>query len=170
MELKHHKLESIKGIILEYLNILPDEIDFTKRKAPTPTIKKMIGYFAQKHFSATQKELSEYLILSSHSGVSLGISSLMSEVEMNPKLKEQLKDLDRIIIEKGLSKLSGKNNEWYLFLDLNNFIIATKGKNSALFHNMNIHQVKEILGESWEYKEHKGTEKFIYKRLANAKN
>lgn len=159
---------SVQNIILQYLNIPIEKIDFSNRKAPTPTIKKMIGYFSQKHFSATQKDLATFLQLSNHSTVSLGITSLLNQTEANSKLKSQLQDIDRIIIERGLSKFSGKNNEWYMFLDLNNFIIATKGKSSVLWHNITIPEIQQILGDGWEYLEHKGTQKFIYKRLKNA--
>jgi len=165
MEQSHHKIEMVKNIILSYLNIPIGSIHFDRRNAPVPTIKKMIGYFSQKHFSATQGELASFLNYKTHSSVSIGISTLISESEHSEKLRTQMKDIDRIIIEKGLSRLSGKNNEWYIFLDLNDFIIATKGTSSVLWHNMTMAQAETILGDGWEFTEHKKTEKFIYKRI-----
>lgn len=163
MEQKHQKIESIKNIVFEYFSI-PKDYQLSNRKQPAPLLKKMIGYFSSRHFSATQKELANYLNMKNHSSVSLGISSLIDESETSIKLRHQLKDIDRIIIEKGLSKQSGKNNEWFMFLDLNDFIIATKGESSVLWHKTEMEKVKEILGDGWEYTEHKSTGKFFYHR------
>ena len=102
--------------------------------------------------------------MKNHSSVSLGISSLMNQVDVDVKLRNQLKDMDRIIIEKGLSKLSGKNNEWFMFLDLNNFIIATKGEASVLWHKTSIPDIQKILGDGWEFTEYNSTGKFFYNR------
>jgi hypothetical protein len=57
-----------------------------------------------------------------------------------------------------------------MFLDLNNFIIATKGESSLLWGGTDIEQIKTMLGEGWEFAEHKATEKFIYKRLKQPNN
>jgi hypothetical protein len=54
-----------------------------------------------------------------------------------------------------------------MFLDLNNFIIATKDESSVLWHKSDIESIKKILGDGWEYKEHLATNKFLYKRLKN---
>lgn len=170
MESKHHKLEQLKIIIFSYLQISIDSVNFDTRKAPAPLIKKMIGYYAQRHFSATQTEIAHYLNLKNHSSVSLGTASLIDDAEKSRTFREKLKDIDRIIIDKGLSKLSGKNNEWYMFLDLNNFIIATKGESSLLWGGTDLEQIKTMLGEGWEFTEHKATEKFIYKRLNQTNN
>jgi len=169
MEQKHQKIEAVKSIVLEYFKI-PSDFNLNVQKQPAPLLKKVIGYLAQKHFSATQRELAIYFQLKTHSNVSLGISSLIEKSEHNVKLKKQLKDLDRILIEKGLSKRSGINNDWYSFLDLNDFIIATKGESSFLCHNTELEELKEILGEGWEYSEHKNTGKFFYKRKQHGKN
>jgi hypothetical protein len=163
MEQRHHKIENAKSIIYEYFTI-PETYKLDSQRQPAPLIKKIIGYLSQKHFSATQKEIANYLGLKNHSNVSIGISTLLEQAEHNGKLRKQLKDLDRIMIEKGFSKLSGKNNDWYYFLDLNNFIVATKGESSVLWHKTEIDKIKEILGEGWEYTEHKSTGKFLYKR------
>lgn len=164
MEQKHQKIELAKQVIYEYFN-LPETYHFIDtQKQPAPLLKKIISYLSQKHLSVTQKELSIYLNLKTHSSVSLGISSLLEQAEHSGELRKQLKDLDRVMIEKGLSKLSGKNNEWYYFLDLNNFIVATKGESSVLWHKTELDKIKEILGEGWEYTEFKNTGKFLYKR------
>ena len=163
MEQKHHKIENIKNIVFQYFSI-PKDYQLTNRKQPAPLLKKMISYFSSRHFSATQKELANFLDMKNHSSVSLGISSLIEQAEKTQKLRNQLKDIDRIIIEKGLSKLSGKNNEWFMFLDLNDFIIATKGESSVLWHKSSIEEVKSILGDGWEFTEYKSTGKFFYNR------
>lgn len=169
MELKHQKIENIKTIVFEYFSI-PDNYNLNTRKQPAPLLKKMISYFSWKHFSETQKELAIFLNMKNHSSVSLGISSLIEQTEVNTKLREQLKDIDRIIIERGLSKLSGKNNDWFMFLDLNNFIIATKGEKSVLWHNTSIEEIQSILKDGWEYTEHKSTGKFLYNRKKQVTN
>lgn len=169
MELKHQKIENIKSIVFQYF-LIPEDYQLDNRKQPAPLLKKMISYFSSRHFSATQVELASYLKMKNHSSVSLGISSLIDEAETSLKLRNQLKDIDRIIIEKGLSKLSGKNNEWFMFLDLNDFIIATKGESSVLWHKTEMEKIKAILGEGWEFTEHKSTGKFFYKRKSNGKN
>lgn len=163
MEQKHHKIESIKDIVFQYLSI-PKEYQLDNRKQPAPLLKKMISYFSSRHFSATQMELASYLKMKNHSSVSLGISSLIDQADVSLKLRNQLKDIDRIIIEKGLSKLSGKNNEWFMFLDLNDFIIATKGESSVLWHKTELDKIKAILGGGWEFTEYKSTGKFFYQR------
>jgi hypothetical protein len=163
MELKHQKIENIKIIVLQYLS-LPEDLNLHNRKQPAPLIKKMISYFSSRHFSATQVELANYLNMKNHSSVSLGISSLIEQSEVSTKLRDQLKDIDRIIVEKGMSKLSGKNNEWFMFLDLNNFIIATKGESSVLWHKTSLPEIKKILGDEWQYTEHTSTGKFFYNR------
>jgi hypothetical protein len=163
MELKHHKIESVKDIIFQYLSI-PADYQLNNRKQPAPLLKKMISYFSSRHFSATQMELASFLNMKNHSSVSLGISSLIGNAEVSLKLRNQLKDIDRIIIEKGLSKLSGKNNEWFMFLDLNNFIIATKGEASVLWHKTSIPEIEKLLGDGWEFTEYKSTGKFFYNR------
>ena len=163
MEQKHHKIENIKKIVFQYF-LMPDDYQFNNRKQPAPLLKKMISYFSSRHFSATQMELASFLNMKNHSSISLGISSLIGQAEVSLKLRNQLKDIDRIIIEKGFSKLSGKNNEWFMFLDLNDFIIATKGDSSALWHKTSIPAIQEILKDGWEFTEYKSTGKFFYNR------
>lgn len=163
MERTDHKIEKIKDIVFQYFSI-PNDFKLDNRKQPAPLLKKMISYFSSRHFSETQKQLASFLKMKNHSSVSLGISSLLAQVEVDSKLRTQLKDIDRIIIEKGLSKLSGKNNEWFMFMDLNDFIIATKGEASVLWHKTSIPAIQEILGDGWEYTEYRSTGKFFYNR------
>ena len=165
MERTHHKIDLLKIIICDYYNIDVEMISSTSRKQPIPYIKKVISYMAQKHFSATQQSLANYFGYKNHSVVSLSIKNHIDQMDFSPKLDKEMIDLNRIIIEKGLSKLSGKNNEWYMFLDLNNFFIATKAKKSILFNNHTLAEIELILGDDWEIVEHKKTEKFLYKRL-----
>ena len=163
MERTDQKIEKIKDIVFQYFSI-PKDFKLDNRKQPAPLLKKMISYFSARHFSAHQKQLASFLNMKNHSSVSLGISSLMNQVDVDVKLRNQLKDMDRIIIEKGLSKLSGKNNEWFMFLDLNNFIIATKGEASVLWHKSSIPDIQKILGDGWEFTEYNSTGKFFYNR------
>ena len=169
MEQKHHKIETIKKIVLDHFNFVESTIDFNGRKSPAPFLKKVIAYLCQKHTEIVQQEIANYFNFSTHSSISIAISSLIKNGENDEKLQLKLKDLDRILIDKGLSKMSGKNKDWYFFLDLNNFIIATKGIASVLWHNTNIVEIKKILGAGWEFTEHHKTDKFLYKRIKQIK-
>jgi hypothetical protein len=164
MEQSYHKLESLKLLIISHLNIVETDIDFSSNKQPNPLIKKLICYFAKRHFSIKQVQLAGYIGYKTHSSVSIGISSLLDELKKNIRLNQKVREIDKIIIEKGLSKLSGKNSNWFMFLDLNNFIIATKGESAVLWHKTEIDKIKQILGDGWEYTEHKSTGKFLYKK------
>jgi hypothetical protein len=164
MEQSYHKLESLKLVIISHLNLTESDIDFSSRKKPNPLLKKLISYFAERHLSINQTQIAEYIGFKTHSSVSIGISSLFDELKKNIRLNQKVREIDEIIIEKGLSKLSGKNSNWFMFLDLNNFIIATKGESAVLWHKTEIEKVKKILGDSWEYTEHKSTGKFLFKK------
>jgi len=165
MERTHHKIDLLKIIVCDYYNVAPELISSTSRKQPIPYIKKVISYMAQKHFSETQQSLARYFGYKNHSVVSLSIKNHIDQMDFSPKLNTEMVDLNRVIISKGLSKLSGKNNEWYMFLDLNNFFIATKDKKSILFNSHTLAEIETMLGDGWEIVEHKKTEKFLYKRL-----
>lgn len=167
MERKHHKIDPIKKLVCDYYNIDEELISTTSRKTPIPFIKKVICYMSQKHLSVTQQNLANYLNYKNHSIVSTAIRTHIDQMDISDTLTKEMVDLNRIIIQKGLSKLSGKNNDWYMFLDLNNFIIATKGESSVLWSKTDIDSIKKILGDSWEYTEHLATNKFLYKRLKN---
>jgi hypothetical protein len=165
MERTHHKIDLIKSIVCSYYNVDEKLIATTSRKTPIPFIKKVICFMSQKHISITQQTLANYLNYKNHSIVSTAIRTLIDKMDISNTLTTEMLDLNRIIIQKGLSKLSGKNNEWYMFLDLNNFIIATKGESSVLWSKTDIDSIKKILGDGWEYTEHLSTNKFLYKRL-----
>jgi hypothetical protein len=167
MERTDHKIDPIKKIVCHYYNVDEELISTSSRKGQIPFIKKVICYLSQKHLSVTLKTLGKYFNYKTHSVVSIAISTHQDQMDLNKNLLNEMIDLNRIIVQKGLSKLSGKNNEWYMFLDLNNFIIATKGESSVLWHKSDIESIKKILGDGWEYQEHIATNKFLYKRLKN---
>jgi hypothetical protein len=169
METNHQKIEKIVAVVCNYYNFDEKFIDFNTRKVPVPFIKKMIAFQIHKHTPITQMEVAKYFNQNNHSNVSIGIQYIFDQLDLDPAIKKNDIDISSIIIEKGLSKKSPKNNNWYKFLNLNDFFLASSGDQSILFHNTTIDEIQKILpkDKKWEITEHLNTNNFFYNRNIN---
>lgn len=170
MESKNQKIEDIISIICNHQNINSNLLKSTLRTPPIPYLKKIVAYMLKKHLSLNTSQLADLLKYKTHSNVVTHLKRLDEQMSYDKKLKNEIGELNTIIIEKGLSKYSNKNNKWYLFLDLNDFFIATKSEKSILFHNHSLSEIEFLLGPGWEITEHTKTNKFLFQNYKNLKS
>ena len=170
MESKNKKIEEIISIVCNHQNLDPKLIEETSRRPPIPFLKKVVAYMLHRHLSLKTEAIAELLKFKTHSNVVTHLKRLDEQMSYDKKLKNEIGELNTIIIEKGISKYSNKNNKWYLFLDLNDFFIATKGEKSILFHNHTLNEIEFILGDGWQITEHTKTNKFLFQNYKSLNN
>ena len=167
MESKDQKVKEIISIISSHQSIDETLLESKSRKPPIPYLKKVVAYMLNRHLSMNTAEIAELLKFANHSNVVTHLKRLDEQMSYDKKLKNEIGEINTIIIERGISKYSKKDNKWYLFLDLNNFFIANKGEKSILFHNHNLDEIEHILGPGWEITEHTKTNKFLFQKYKN---
>lgn len=167
MESKDQKIKEIISIVCNHQGINASLLESKSRETPIPYLKKLVAYMLNRHLSMNTGEIANFLKFANHSNVVTHLKKLNEQMGYDKKLKNEIGEINTIIIEKGLSKYSNKNNKWFLFLDLNDFYIATKSDKSILFHNHSLAEIEYLLGPGWEIVEHTKTKKFLFQKYQN---
>jgi len=170
MELTDQRIETLKLIVCEYYKHDISILDDPSNKMPKPFLRQMISYFANTMLNVTQKSLADYWGKKTHASICTSINNIRNNMDFDKKLKFEMQDLNRIINERGISEKSPKNNEWYRFVDLNNFVLATSGTKAILMVNLSPEEMEELKLKDWKIEPQINTGKFYYSRLKQANN
>jgi len=170
MELKDQRIEALKLIVCEYYKVSPSILDDPSNKIPKPFLRQMISYFANTMLNITQQSLADYWNKKTHASICTSINNVRNNMDVNKRLRFEVQDLTRIINEKGISEKSPKNNEWYRFIDLNNFVLATSGSKAILMVNLTPEEIENLKLQDWNIEPQNNTGKFYYTRLKQVNN
>lgn len=170
MELTDQRIETLKLLVCEYYKVSPSILDDPSNKMPKPFIRQMISYFANTMLNVTQQSLANYWGKKTHASICTSISNIRNNMDVNKRLKFEVQDLNRIINERGISDKAPKNNEWYRFVDLNNFVLATSGTKAILMVNLSPEEIEDMKLQDWKIEDQNNTGKFYYTRLKQANN
>ena len=162
-------ISELKMIVCDYYKVDPVILNDQSRKGIRPMLRQIISYFANSLFQVPQQKLAEHWGRKTHSTICTSINKLIQNKDVSKKFASEITDLQRIITEKGLTERSPKNNDWYRFVDLNNFILATNGNKSILLVNVEKDEINLDPNE-WKFEEQKETGKFYYSRLKQVNN
>jgi hypothetical protein len=169
MERTDQIIEELKMIVCDYYKVDPTILNDQSRKGIRPLLRQIISYFANTLFQVPQQKLADYWGRKTHSTICTSINKLIQNKEVSKRFASEITDIQRIITEKGLTEKSPKNNEWYRFVDLNNFVLATNGNKAILMVNVDLDELN-LDPDNWKFEDQKETGKFYYSRLKQVNN
>jgi hypothetical protein len=177
METTNQKLTEISKIVCNYYDFPFESFELSSnRKRPLPKLRQIVCLIAKKHLSISFRELAEFLKKKNHSTIYLTVKSLREQMEFDKSLKNEVDEIEILIIESGLSKKSFQKNEWFDLIDLSNCIVFRMNKQSILFSNYTLDEVNTFISYFnipeylYEVKKYTETNTFIYKSNKNENN
>ena len=158
------QLKELRQTVCDYYELEYSLLDSDSRKTPIPYLKKIVSFFAYEYLKINQELIAEHF--GQHrSNVCTHITTLKKYLEVNKRLKREIKDLERILSERGIWKGNIQNRRYYNFVDLNNCISASLNDKKILFVNHSVKEVKQLLGEEWIVEVHEKTNKIFYSKI-----
>jgi len=161
---KTEHLDMVKKTVCEYYDIDPEILNTQSRKYPIPYLKKIINHICYTWMKIPQDVLGDYWN-QGRSNVSTHVKTFKQYLDVNERLRSELKDIERILSDRGIVQRDIENRRYYSFVDLDNTIHAQKSDQHILFVGMEISEIKKLIGEDWKIEIHINTGKIFYNKI-----
>jgi len=173
METKHQKIKQLADLVCNFYRFDIVKFENTKnRTMPLPKIRHVVCYLAKQNFSISYKELANYFDKKTHSTIYTTVKNIKERMQFDKALKKEINEIERYLIDNGLSKKSNFQNEFFDFFDLNNCIAVSKNNQKILFSNFEMEEVNSLISGNCvflpdELKQYQNTKTFVYKPKTN---
>lgn len=176
---REKKMDVITGAVCEYFSFDREQLLQPCRKDMQPVVKHFACYLMRKTTKLTEAEIAKYLNYKNHSSVSHAVKRMDELLDFDADLRNQLFELYKVLEVRGLTAKKDSEipkslrNNWYVYIDMDDYVTATNGSKAAVFVNHSREEIETALGENhsqWEIIEHKKTSKFLFKRKAPRKS
>lgn len=164
------KMRDIVSVVCEYYQVDIEKVFAKTRKGNVPIIKHISCYLIRNNTKIVQAEIADFLNYKTHSSIPNAIKKLAEMMDYDNKLRTQILLLEELLEKKGItneSKSKTNRKDWFTFIDLSEFTSAQKGKQSVIFVNYTVEEIKKMLGDDrdeYEIVQHTAPEKFILRK------